>query len=110
MRDLYTVILQLGEASSVTQREAADVRRALAGWLGRLERVTIVSSLDRQLLRSNLLGGQPVRVSGVRNVWYVNTSIKSGHAQVHIVKTSRTGMPGLSEQPKARTKRSGPRA
>jgi hypothetical protein len=91
MLHLYTFILQLGEASSITQRVGSDMKTTFLAWLATLhDDVTILPESELCALRERLSGDDPVAVDGLRDVWYVNTSIASGHAQIHIVRTDRS--------------------
>ena len=89
MDGLYTFVLQIGEASSVSQARGENVVASIRNWLADLQQcVTIVSPFELQQLRDSLAGDVPQALDGPINVWYVNTTIDSGHAQIHIIKTS----------------------
>jgi|WetSurMetagenome_2_1015567.scaffolds.fasta_scaffold1377261_1 hypothetical protein len=92
MQGIFTIILQLGEASSVSQQNANNVEEALDLWLAKLEKdVTILSAKEIAQMRANLSNDTPTPLDGPQQVWYINTSIENGHAQIHIIKTAGLG-------------------
>jgi len=85
----FTFVIQLGEASSVTQQQGRNLADACQAWLNNLDRgnVTILSHEELNELRDELRDDEPVSLTGLTNAWYVNAIVKSGHVQIHIVKT-----------------------
>jgi len=87
-KSLFTVILEYGGGTYISQVRATNRRTALFAWLKLLpkERFPGIGKLATEALRRALTEDQ-VAVNGLKNVWCMSCSLRRGLALINVVQT-----------------------
>ena len=90
MRNLYTIVVEFGGETDISQFRASTPRKALALWAAGdrpLGQNRPPSEVGRQISEQLLNGDGPVPLEGCRNVWCISGVIRRRLILIHVSQT-----------------------
>jgi hypothetical protein len=88
MTSLFTVILEFGGGTYISQVHAPGPAEALTGWIAAQSDADLSSwKLDRIEMTKRFAEDSPHAVDGLQNAWCMSASLPCGLALVNIIKT-----------------------
>ncbi len=86
---LYTLVLEFGGGTFVTQVRASGAKNAVKKYATELlKNESVAESYTRKLLAHDLAKDDPTRVDTVNNVWCCTASAKGKFALLNVIRTA----------------------
>jgi hypothetical protein len=88
MTSLFTVIVELGGGTYISQVNAQGPSEALAGWITAQSNTDLSSwKLDRTEMIKLFAEDSPHSLDGLQNAWCMSASLPHGLVLVNVIKT-----------------------